>query len=102
MSIPSLLRRVAAVGLGALLIGTLGVTTAEAGGKHHPTPPSAKPIKVRVIGFNDLHGNLEPPTGSSGRIIDDSGATVDGVGGAAYFATHVKQLRREAKNSFVV
>jgi len=103
MSILSLPRRAAAVGLGALLAGTLAVTSAQAGVKHHPTPPpSATPIDVRVIGFNDLHGNLQPPTGSSGRIIDDTGATVDGVGGAAYFATHVKQLRGEVENSFVV
>jgi 5'-nucleotidase len=103
MSIPSLLRRAAAVGLGALLVGSLGVTSAQAGGRHHPTPPpSAKPIDVRVIGFNDLHGNLEPPSGSSGRIVDDNGVTVDGVGGAAYFATRIKQLRGEVENSFVV
>ncbi len=44
--------------------------------------------------MNDFHGYLEPPAGSSGRIVDDTGATVD-AGGAEYLATHVKQLRRE-------
>ncbi len=103
MSISPLLRRMAAAGVGALLIGTLGATTAQAGGKHdHPRPPAPKPVDVRVIGFNDLHGNLQPPTGSSGRVvIDAAGKTVD-AGGAAYLATHIKQLKSEVKNSFVV
>ena len=101
MSISPRVRRLAAVGLGAILIGSLGATSAQAGGRHpHPSPP--KPIDVRVIGFNDLHGNLETPTGSSGRIVDDTGATVEPVGGAAYLATEIKQLKGEVKNSFVV
>ena len=104
MSIPHLLRRVAAAGAGALLIATLGTTGAQAGPPagewHHPRPP-ATPIDVRVIGFNDLHGNLQPPAGSSGRVFLDDGTTVD-AGGAAYLAAHVKELRSEVKNSFVV
>lgn len=61
-------------------------------------------VSVRVISLNDLHGNLQPPTGSSGRVpLDDTAnpATVD-AGGAAYLATHVKQLKAEARNSIVV
>jgi 5'-nucleotidase len=54
-----------------------------------------------MISFNDLHGNLEPPTGSSGRVVQPDGTTVD-AGGAAYLATHVRQLRSEVKNSVVV
>ncbi|MFD9894956.1 bifunctional metallophosphatase/5'-nucleotidase [Amycolatopsis sp. NPDC059027] len=56
---------------------------------------------VRIIGFNDLHGNLEPPSGSSGRVTLSNGSTVL-AGGAAYLATHVKQLRSQVRNSFVV
>ena len=30
------------------------------------SPHQPKTVQVRVIGFNDFHGNLEPPAGSSG------------------------------------
>jgi 5'-nucleotidase len=66
------------------------------------TPALAKPpatTDLRVIAFNDFHGNLEPPAGSSGRVILPDGSTVD-AGGAAFLAAHVKQLR--TKNSIVV
>ncbi|MFI6789988.1 bifunctional metallophosphatase/5'-nucleotidase [Nonomuraea sp. NPDC050383] len=46
-------------------------------------------VPVRLLALNDFHGNLEPPTGSSGRMVDETGATVD-AGGAAYIATHMK------------
>jgi 5'-nucleotidase len=56
---------------------------------------------VRLIAFNDFHGNLQPPAGSSGRVTLPDGTTVD-AGGAAYLATHVKQLRAQARNSIVL
>ncbi|GAA3134577.1 bifunctional metallophosphatase/5'-nucleotidase [Streptosporangium carneum] len=68
---------------GAGLVLAMG--PAEAGNK----PPRTVP--VRLLALNDFHGNLEPPTGSSGRMVDETGATVD-AGGAAYVATHLKQL----------
>ncbi|GAA4230517.1 5'-nucleotidase [Streptosporangium album] len=67
----------------------LATVPAEAGGK--PAEPVAKTVPVRLLSLNDFHGNLEPPTGSSGRMVDENGATVD-AGGAAYIATHLKQL----------
>ena len=36
-----------------------------------PAAQAAKPSKdvsVQLLGINDFHGNLEPPTGSGGRI----------------------------------
>jgi 5'-nucleotidase len=44
-----------------------------------------------LLSFNDFHGYLEPPTGSSG--------TVNGVpaGGAEYLATTVRRLRSDAR-----
>jgi 5'-nucleotidase len=66
------------------------------------TPALAKPaatVDVRVIAFNDFHGNLEPPSGSSGRVILPDNSTVD-AGGAANMAAHIKRL--QTKNSFVV
>ncbi|NKE58843.1 bifunctional metallophosphatase/5'-nucleotidase [Lentzea sp. PSKA42] len=58
-------------------------------------------VDVRLIGINDLHGNIEPPTGSSGRVVLADGTTVD-AGGAAYNATHIKNLQNEVKNSVIV
>ncbi|MBX6768137.1 MAG: bifunctional metallophosphatase/5'-nucleotidase [Actinomadura rubrobrunea] len=46
---------------------------------------------VRLLALNDFHGNLEPPTGSSGTAVDESGASVP-AGGAAYIAAHLKRL----------
>ncbi|GGO68379.1 bifunctional metallophosphatase/5'-nucleotidase [Nonomuraea cavernae] len=46
-------------------------------------------VPIRLLALNDFHGNLEPPGGSSGRMVDESGATVD-AGGAAFVATHMK------------
>ncbi|GAB77809.1 putative 5'-nucleotidase [Austwickia chelonae NBRC 105200] len=65
---------------------------------------------VQLLAFNDFHGNLEPPTGSSGRVtvghtVDAAGkvsaATVD-AGGAAYLSTHLKRLRDGQQTSFTV
>ena len=58
-------------------------------------PAAARPAptaSVRLLALNDFHGNLEPPSGSSGRAIDENGDTVL-AGGAAYIAAHLKQLR---------
>ncbi|MFG3440950.1 bifunctional metallophosphatase/5'-nucleotidase [Nonomuraea sp. NPDC047897] len=46
-------------------------------------------VPVRLLSLNDFHGHLEPPTGSSGRMVDEHGQTVD-AGGAAYVAAHMK------------
>ncbi|MFB7498910.1 bifunctional metallophosphatase/5'-nucleotidase [Streptomyces sp. NPDC056161] len=51
---------------------------------------------VQLLSFNDLHGNLEPPSGSSGRVTeqqpDGTTKTVD-AGGVEYLATHLRQAR---------
>jgi 5'-nucleotidase len=65
-----------------------------------------EPVLVQLIAFNDFHGNLEPPSGSSGRIKapTTTGGTVDiSAGGATYFAHHVAKLReRNPRNTVVV
>ncbi|WP_327585937.1 bifunctional metallophosphatase/5'-nucleotidase [Nonomuraea sp. NBC_00507] len=67
---------------GAVLLATLPADATKA-------PPSTVP--VRLLALNDFHGHLEPPTGSSGRMVDEHGQTVN-AGGAAYVATHMKAL----------
>lgn len=77
-----------------------------------PKPPKDKDAKhlldVQVLSFNDFHGNLDAPSGSSGRVVvdhklDATGKAVDvtvDAGGAAYLATHLEKLREGQKTSF--
>jgi 5'-nucleotidase len=52
---------------------------------------------VQLLSFNDFHGNLEPPTGSSGRLTelqpDGSVKTIEGVGGVEYLAGSLRKAR---------
>src|SRR3989304_5965597 len=60
---------------------------------------SAKPsgtVDVQILAVNDFHGNLQPPSGSSGRI-----GTIN-AGGAEYLATHINNLRALNPNTVVV
>jgi 5'-nucleotidase len=56
---------------------------------------------VQLLAINDFHGNLEPPTGSSGRIAVSPTTNVD-AGGVEYLATHIKQLRDRNSNTITV
>ncbi|WP_163619637.1 MULTISPECIES: bifunctional metallophosphatase/5'-nucleotidase [unclassified Microbacterium] len=72
-----------------------GAATAAPGDKKTPNGPE---IEIQLLSFNDFHGNLEPPAGSSGRLNLPGGVTTDtltppGVGGVEYLATHLAQAR---------
>ena len=56
-----------------------------------PTVPPPPPIEVQILAINDFHGNLEPP----GLAYDGMKGKVP-VGGAAYLATALKELRTPA------
>ncbi len=92
------------VGLCALASVTAVSGTAEAK-KSGPT------LDIQILSFNDFHGNLEPPAGSSGRITVDhridpvTGKVVDvtkDVGGVEYLATHLKDARQGHENTVTV
>lgn len=53
-------------------------------------------VAVQILAVNDFHGNLMPPTGSSGRV-----GTID-AGGVEYLATHINNLRGLNPNTVVV
>ncbi|MFE3326646.1 bifunctional metallophosphatase/5'-nucleotidase [Streptomyces sp. NPDC059176] len=57
----------------------------------------SRTVDVQLLSFNDLHGNLQPPAGSSGRVThtDEDGTTrtID-AGGAEYLATHLRTARK--------
>ncbi|GAA3771432.1 bifunctional metallophosphatase/5'-nucleotidase [Micromonospora maritima] len=86
MSVPGMRRR-AAVGLAALAVTAFSAVAV--------TPDQAeahsKPVDVQLLAINDFHGNLEPPSGSSG-LIDGKPA-----GGAEYLASHLKAMRAAAQ-----
>lgn len=81
------MRRRATVGLAALAATafTAVAVTPDQAEAH------AKPVDVQLLAINDFHGNLEPPSGSSG--------TIDGkaAGGAEYLASHLKAMRAAAQ-----
>ena len=59
-------------------------------------------VSVRLIGFNDFHGNLEPP-GININAPGANGAPVPiPAGGAAYFASAIASLKAAHPNHAVV
>jgi 5'-nucleotidase len=54
-----------------------------------PTEEASKPVHVKVLAFNDLHGHIEGPSGS---------VTVDGgkveAGGAEHLAARIAEIRK--------
>jgi 2',3'-cyclic-nucleotide 2'-phosphodiesterase (5'-nucleotidase family) len=85
---------------------TGGSSTAAANG---PT------MDIQLLSFNDFHGNLETPSGSSGRIVTGHKTVTDpktGVvsaqdvttdaGGVEYLATHLKEARKGHPYSLTV
>ncbi|MFC4019707.1 bifunctional metallophosphatase/5'-nucleotidase [Micromonospora sp. GCM10011542] len=90
MSIPGMRR--AGIGLTALAVAAFGAVAS--------TPEQAdarpKPVDVSLLALNDFHGNLEPPTSSSGTIAGQT------AGGVEYLATHLAELRAGAKNKNTV
>jgi 5'-nucleotidase len=74
---------------GTVLVAlALMLPAAVSAAKPPGTPPG--PTDVQLLAINDFHGNLQPPSGSGGRV----GAT--NAGGVEYLATHIKAL--EATN----
>ncbi|MFE2263309.1 bifunctional metallophosphatase/5'-nucleotidase [Streptomyces griseosporeus] len=95
----------AAAGLataGALAAALPGTAAA---GESHGKPGGHWPSRyqdVQLLSFNDLHGNLEPPSGSSGRVTelqaDGTTKTID-AGGVEYLATHLREARQGKRYS---
>jgi 5'-nucleotidase len=109
-------RRLRARLLGGVVVGTcaLAGVAATSGTSEAANGPT---MDIQILSFNDFHGNLEPPTGSSGRLVIDhalsptTGLPVDvttdsltppGTGGVEYLATHLKQARQGHPYSLTV
>jgi len=71
-------------------------------------------MDIQLLSFNDFHGNLQAPSGSSGRVVTDHklGTDKDGktiatdvttdAGGSEYLATHLAQAREGHPYSLTV
>ncbi|MBL9103005.1 MAG: bifunctional metallophosphatase/5'-nucleotidase [Myxococcales bacterium] len=77
------------------------VDSAETSEASSTGAPAEEFVKVQLLAFNDLHGNLEPPQGSAGTIKLPDETTVD-TGGAAHLAARVAALRGDNPNTIVV
>ena len=98
------------VAVAAALVTTLA-TGYSATSTHGDAHQRGRQINIQLLSFNDFHGNLEPPSGSSGRItighqLNAAGtAAVDftrDAGGVEYLATHLAQARLGHPNTLTV
>ncbi|MFF2368216.1 bifunctional metallophosphatase/5'-nucleotidase [Streptomyces sp. NPDC058122] len=99
-------RRLLAAAAGLATVGALAAAIPASAHQDKATPShhhgSGRYQDVQLLSFNDLHGNLEPPTGSSGRVTelqaDGTTKTID-AGGVEYLATHLRDARKGNKYS---
>jgi 5'-nucleotidase len=77
-----------------LLGAALAVPLALDGGQRSSRERST--VTVQLLAINDLHGHLEPPSGSNGQINSVA------AGGTEYLATHLKNAIAENPNSIFV
>jgi len=100
--VTGVLAAVLAAGTGVVMTG--GISQADQHGRT---------MNIQVLSFNDFHGNLEPPAGSSGRVVTGHAlSTTAGVttavnvntdaGGVEYLATHLREARRGNANTITV
>jgi len=65
--------------------------------------PDKGTIEVQILAINDLHGQLEPPISKMVIDYNETGAPIRvDAGGSEYLATHIKELRSENPNTFVI
>ncbi|MDY0813513.1 bifunctional metallophosphatase/5'-nucleotidase [Kitasatospora purpeofusca] len=95
-------RSALAVVAAAGLVGTVAMPSAA----QAATAKKPKTVNLQLLAINDLHGNLEPPAGSSGTVRELDPATGQPVstpaGGIEYLATALRQARIPADDSITV
>lgn len=68
------------------------------------TQPEAGPVTLRILSFNDFHGNIQSENPSPGRLpmmVDGKEEMVE-AGGAAYLATLIAQEKKDHPNNIVI
>lgn len=84
------LQMIAAAAMATGTLSACAVTTAP-----------AAPVTIKIVGFNDYHGNLESP-GTFGANTSVPSAQRPAVGGADYLAAYVARMRASSPNTVVV
>ncbi|WP_033324357.1 bifunctional metallophosphatase/5'-nucleotidase [Streptomyces yerevanensis] len=100
-------QRILAAAAGLATVGALAAAIPATAGETKSEKPGGynKPSRyqdVQLLSFNDLHGNLEPPSGSSGRVTkvhEDGHTETINAGGVEYLATHLREARKSNKYS---
>ncbi len=101
--------------IGVVAVGACALAGVAATSGTSEAVPNGPTINIQLLSFNDFHGNLEPPSGSSGRLVTGhqlvNGKAVDvttdsltppGVGGVEYLSTHLAQAREGHPYSLTV
>ncbi|WP_149827441.1 bifunctional metallophosphatase/5'-nucleotidase [Streptomyces tailanensis] len=98
--------RILAVAAGIATVGALAAAIPASAGEAKTYKPGKGKLSryqdVQLLSFNDLHGNLEPPAGSSGRVThvhEDGHTETINAGGVEYLATHLRKAREDSKYS---
>jgi 2',3'-cyclic-nucleotide 2'-phosphodiesterase (5'-nucleotidase family) len=99
-------RRISSV----VAVAALAATGAALTGGSTWAAPTGPTMDIQLLSFNDFHGNLLPPSGSSGRLVtghtlNAAGLPVDvttDAGGVEYLATHLSKLRQGHPYSLTV
>ena len=102
---PSRARRLTGVMAAVLTTGTGVVMT----GAISQAAPHGPTTNIQILSFNDFHGNLKPPAGSSSAIVIDHLLAADSsfnvnatAGGVEYLATHLRDARVGHPNTVTV
>ncbi|MFE2146571.1 bifunctional metallophosphatase/5'-nucleotidase [Streptomyces sp. NPDC059456] len=79
-------------GAGAMVAAALPAGAASGGGAG-----KSRTVDVQMLSFNDFHGTLEPPQGSSGTVTErqaDGTTKAIPAGGVEYLATSLREARK--------
>ncbi|MEU7584143.1 bifunctional metallophosphatase/5'-nucleotidase [Streptomyces sp. NPDC041068] len=92
--------RVLAVAAGLATVGALVAALPASAGQDHAAAGKGgkkRTVDVQLLSFNDFHGNLQPPAGSSGQVTekqaDGTEKKID-AGGVEYLATSLRTARK--------
>ncbi|MCF3122050.1 bifunctional metallophosphatase/5'-nucleotidase [Streptomyces arenae] len=92
--------RVLAVAAGLATVGALAAALPASAGQDHAAAGKGgkqRTVDVQLLSFNDFHGNLQPPAGSSGQVTekqaDGTEKKID-AGGVEYLATSLRTARQ--------
>lgn len=102
--------RPTAILIGSLALAATALATSTSQAAPQPVDDTDRFVDVQLLSFNDFHGNLEAPAGSSGRVVvghrigpDGKPADVtENAGGVEYLATHLAAARQGRPRSFTV